>query len=140
MQHSDLALLMSRIDVVAGILRKPDGCVLIAERLADQAMRGLWEFPGGKVADGETSANALRRELREELGIDIIRFEHFTSLEHDYDDRQVALDFYLVSEWNGEPRSCEGQQLRWQNPGSIKDGMMLAADAPVLTQLVNFSG
>ena len=98
-------------------------------------MQGLWEFPGGKIAAGESAVGALRRELREELGIDIRTFEHFVSLEHDYPDRRVALDFYLVCDWFGEPRSREGQRLEWRRPNDIDESLLLAADVPVLVRL-----
>ena len=91
------------INVVAGILRNAEGCILLAERIADPAMQGLWEFPGGKITDGESAEDALCRELSEELGIVVNRFEHFTSLQHQYSDRHVAIDFYLVHEWVGTP-------------------------------------
>ena len=123
------------INVVAGILRNAEGCILLAERIADPAMQGLWEFPGGKISDGESAEDALCRELSEELGIVVNRFEHFTSLQHQYSDRHVAIDFYLVHAWLGMPTGCEGQRLDWRQPNDIDDDILLAADVSVLARL-----
>ncbi len=98
-------------------------------------MQGLWEFPGGKIGAGESAPDALRRELLEELGIELVSFEHFASLEHRYPDRFVALDFYLINAWSGEPQGCEGQRLAWRQPADIDENSLLAADAPVLARL-----
>jgi len=87
-----------RIQVVAGILRDGESRVLIAERLGDRVFRDLWEFPGGKIDAGETPGAALQRELDEELGIEIVSFDHFQRIRHDYADRQVLIDFFLVSQ------------------------------------------
>ena len=129
--------LNERVRVVAAILRAADGRILLAERRNDPAFAGQWEFPGGKIADGELPEAALQRELEEELGIQLHRFEHFEHLEHRYPDRFVALDFYLVHEWAGEPRGREGQGLCWRHPSDIQEHELLAADAPVLARLRN---
>ena len=126
---------MKRIAVVAGILRDDNGRVLIAERLGDDAMAGKWEFPGGKIGSGESAATALARELGEELGIEMLACTHFMSLEHDYDDRQVALDFYFVREWLQEPQGRDGQRLKWVMPSALLSGSMLAADVAVVDAL-----
>jgi 8-oxo-dGTP diphosphatase len=94
---------MTRVRVVAGILRDDNGCVLIAERIGDQAFAGLWEFPGGKIRDGEASLSALKREIDEELGIEILQPTLFMSLDHDYPDRSVSIDFYLINDWSNTP-------------------------------------
>jgi len=98
-------------------------------------MREFWEFPGGKLSRGESALDALRRELSEELGIDIAACAHFCSLEHDYPDTRVAIDFFLVRQWQGTPSGIEGQALRWLGPAEILPGMLLPADAPVLELL-----
>ncbi len=123
------------IHVVAGILLKVDGRVLIAERIGDPAMRNLWEFPGGKVAEGESAQDALRRELREELGIEARSFDVFTRLTHEYPDRLIDLEILRVHDWSGDPRGLDGQQLAWRHPHDIDVADLLAADEPVLQQL-----
>jgi 8-oxo-dGTP diphosphatase len=124
-----------RIDVVAGILRKADGRVLISERVGDAPFAGLWEFPGGKVRVGESALVALRRELEEEIGVVVEQGEHFLSVHHDYADRSVAIEFYIVEKWRNIPVGCDGQGLRWCFPQHIDVDELLAADEPVLNAL-----
>ena len=88
--------------VVAGILLNADDHVLIADRARSTSMQDYWEFPGGKVDDGESNEAALCRELAEELDIRVTAVEHFHFLEHRYPDLHVAIDFYIVSAWDGE--------------------------------------
>jgi len=123
---------MNRLNVVAGILFDADRRVLIAERVNDAPFRGMWEFPGGKIARGESAPNALQRELREELGIVVTKSSTFMRVNHDYADRSVALHFFTVYQWRGSPQGLEGQRLRWIAPADIEDGLMLPADAPVI--------
>jgi len=98
-------------------------------------MNEYWEFPGGKLAEGESAKDALVRELREELGIEINACEYFSRLEHDYPDTPVAIDFFLVRNWQGSPSGAEGQALRWLRASEISPGLLLPADAPVLELL-----
>lgn len=98
-------------------------------------MQDHWEFPGGKVKDGESVDLALRRELDEELGIEIATFRHFMHLTHDYHDQSVSIDFFTVSEWQGTPSGCEGQQIRWVESSALANVEMLPADAPVVAAL-----
>jgi 8-oxo-dGTP diphosphatase len=126
---------MNHFHVAAGILRDSAGRVLITERLCDGPFDGLWEFPGGKIADGERAADALRRELAEELGIDVVASEPYLDLHHKYPDRAVYLEFFLVTAWTGEPTGLEGQGLRWVSPPDLDPKMLLPADAPVVEAL-----
>jgi len=124
------------LDVVAGILTASDGRILIAERTGDQPFDGMWEFPGGKIGAGESQQQALTRELVEELGIVVQKSDFFMSLEHDYPDRSVRLHFFKITGWRGDPSGLEGQKIRWVLPADIAEGMMLPADAPVITALL----
>lgn len=126
---------MKHFAVAAGVLCDPAGRVLIAERLDDGPFRGLWEFPGGKIAAGETSAEALARELAEELGIEVITCSSFMNLRHEYDDRVVSIEFFIVSEWNSDPVGREGQELRWVPTNSLNAGELLPANMPVVAAL-----
>ena len=99
-------------------------------------MQEYWEFPGGKVADGEPRMEALRRELREELGIEVDAARHFTSIEHDYPDLSVSIDFYLVERWRGEPAGREGQNVAWIDRSDLGRAALLPADAPVIEALL----
>ena len=126
---------MNHFDVAAGILCDPKGRILIAERLGDGPFHGMWEFPGGKIAPGETSPQALSRELAEELGIEVTEYSSFMSLRHEYDDRIVSIEFFIVSEWNSDPVGREGQELRWVPAELLDADELLPADMPVVTAL-----
>lgn len=126
---------MIHLQVAAGVLRNTAGEVLITERLCDGPFNGLWEFPGGKIDFAETSAAALRRELREELGIEVTAFEPFMRLSHEYLDRTVDLEFFLVQSWEGNPAGLEGQGLRWVNVMQLDAAELLPADAPLVQAL-----
>lgn len=126
---------MQHFAVAAGVLCDPAGRVLIAERLDDGPFRGLWEFPGGKIAAGETAAEALARELAEELGIEVITCSSFMNLRHEYDDRVVSIEFFIVSEWNSDPVGREGQELRWVPAHALDARELLPADIPVIAAL-----
>lgn len=124
-----------RLDVVAGILEDTDGRVLITERVDDGPFHGLWEFPGGKIRHGESPSGALCRELTEEIGVEPIESEHFISLQYDYPDRSVAIDFYLVARWRNEPRGLEGQALNWVDIADLDVAILLPANKPVVDAL-----
>lgn len=121
--------------VVAGILRDCDGRVLITERIGDHAFVDLWEFPGGKIKDGEEPLSALKRELGEELGIEVLTQTLFMNLEHNYPDRLVSIDFYLINTWTNVPKGMDGQALKWLRPDAIEEELLLPADGPVVQAL-----
>jgi 8-oxo-dGTP diphosphatase len=114
--------------VVAAALYDSDGRVLIAERPAGKHMAGRWEFPGGKVDVGEAEAQALARELREELGIEVTSSRPFMRLTHSYDDRDVELSMWIVERYSGAPKSLDGQRLKWVQPARLLDEDILEAD------------
>ena len=126
---------MNHFDVAAGILCDSRGRILIAERLGGGAFNGMWEFPGGKIAVGESSTQALSRELAEELGIEVTEFSSFMSLRHEYDDRVVSIEFFIVSNWNCEPVGREGQKLRWVPAEKLDAEELLPADIRVVEAL-----
>lgn len=128
------------IHVVAGVLSDADGRVLIAQRPSGSHLAGAWEFPGGKVHPGESTELALRRELHEELGIEVDRVVPLITLTHDYPDRTVLLEFSRVVAWRGEPRGMEGQELRWEMPERLLAAGLLPADEPVAALLSRSSG
>ena len=123
--------------VAAIALVDPDGRVLIAQRPAGKHLEGLWEFPGGKLRDGETPEGALIRELNEELGIDV---EHtclapLSFASHDYREFHLLMPLYVCRVWSGVPRGREGQQLKWVRPSKLTDWPMPPADAPLVAVL-----
>jgi 8-oxo-dGTP diphosphatase len=114
--------------VVAAALYDGDGRVLIAERPSGKHMAGRWEFPGGKVNQGEPEAQALARELREELGIEVTSSRPFMRLTHSYDDRDVELSMWIVERYSGAPKGLDGQRLKWVQPARLLDEDILEAD------------
>ncbi|NCF15907.1 MAG: 8-oxo-dGTP diphosphatase MutT [Gammaproteobacteria bacterium] len=126
---------MNHFDVAAGVLCDSRGRVLIAERLGGGPFHGLWEFPGGKIASDETPLEALSRELAEELGIEVTTCASFMNLRHEYEDRVVTIEFFIVSAWNSEPVGREGQALRWVPRDRLDANELLPADVPVVEAL-----
>jgi len=100
-------------------------------------MQEYWEFPGGKLTSGESADTALRRELVEELGIEVSSCEHFRTLRHEYPEWHVVIEFYLVTSWAGTPSGLEGQQLKWLKPAELSSEILLPADAPLIPLLQN---
>ncbi|MEJ2296993.1 MAG: 8-oxo-dGTP diphosphatase MutT [Woeseiaceae bacterium] len=126
---------MDHFNVAAGILCDAEGRVLIAERLGGGPFHGMWEFPGGKIGAGESSVEALSRELAEELGIEITSCASFMNLCHEYDDRIVTIEFFIVSDWVSEPIGREGQALKWVPRERLDADELLPADVPVVKAL-----
>lgn len=121
--------------VVAAALYDAKGRVLIAQRPQGKHLEGRWEFPGGKVARGESEAAALTRELREELGIEVAESSPFMRLTHCYSDRSVELSMWIVERFEGTPRGLDGQQLRWVAPDALVEEDLLEADRPFVDAL-----
>lgn len=126
---------VSLVDVVAAVIERPDGTFLLAQRPAGKVYAGYWEFPGGKVEDGEQFGDALSRELDEELGIHVQRAFPWITRVYTYPHATVNLHFMRVTQWQGEPQSKEGQSLSWQSHASLNVSPMLPANAPVLKAL-----
>ena len=128
------------IVVVAAALFDRDGRVLIAQRPRGKPLAGHWEFPGGKVDAGESERQALARELREELGIEVLAARPFMRLTHAYAERDVALSLWIVERFSGEPRSLDAQALKWVAPGRLGSEDILEADQPFIEALRNLPG
>lgn len=123
------------VDVAAAVIEHADGSFLLAQRPAGKVYAGYWEFPGGKVEEDEPVADALVRELREELGIDVELAYPWITREYTYPHATVRLHFYRVVQWRHEPHSREGQSLAWQCSSDLTVSPMLPANAPVLKSL-----
>jgi 8-oxo-dGTP diphosphatase len=123
---------VKRVHVAAAVIRGADGRILLARRADQQHQGGLWEFPGGKVEAGETVAAALRRELQEELGINVTSARPLIKVQHDYPDKHILLDVWEVSAFSGEPHGAEGQPLAWVAPRQLPEYQFPAANAPIV--------
>ena len=128
-------LLVAAVALVDG-----DGRVLLQQRPEGKVMAGLWEFPGGKVAAGETPEAALIRELGEELAIDTVQscLAPFSFASHAYDDFHLLMPLFVCRVWQGTPVGQEGQALRWARPREMRDLPMPAADRPLVPMLRDF--
>lgn len=121
--------------VVAGVLMRADGRVLLAGRPAGKHLAGFWEFPGGKLEAGEAPLGGLARELREELGIDVTNAVPLVRVPWRHDDRDLLLDAWRVVTWHGEPQSREGQPLQWLLPAAVDALTLAPADRLILEAL-----
>lgn len=126
--------------VVAVALVDVDNRVLIAKRPEGKSMAGLWEFPGGKVDAGELPEEALVRELKEELNIDITEscLAPLTFASHVYEDFHLLMPLYACRIWKGEMTPMEGQTLKWVRPVRLADYPMPPADGPLVAVLRDF--
>lgn len=123
--------------VVAAALIDGDSRVLLTSRPEGKSMAGLWEFPGGKVHEGETAEDALIRELREELAVEVGAgcLAPLTFASHDYDDFHLLMPVFAVRNWQGTPQPLEGQSLRWLRADQLSTLPMPPADLPLVAQL-----
>jgi len=124
-----------RIEVAAAVIHDAEGRFLLAQRPPGKAYEGYWEFPGGKVEPGESAAEAIRRELHEELGIDIDEACPWLTRDFDYEHAAVRLRFFRIYRWRGEPHGREGQQFTWQASTALNVSPMLPANGPILKAL-----
>jgi 8-oxo-dGTP diphosphatase len=123
--------------VAAAALVDADGRVLVAQRPPGKAMAGLWEFPGGKVHDGETPEAALVRELAEELGIDTREscLAPIAFASHAYEGFHLLMPLFVCRVWRGQVQPREGQAVRWVRPARLADLAMPPADTPLVALL-----
>ncbi|MGH8615129.1 MAG: Nudix family hydrolase [Gammaproteobacteria bacterium] len=121
--------------VAVAVVSNEQGRVLICQRPQHKHLGGLWEFPGGKVKPGEDVMMALRRELREEIGIEGDLSRPLIQVRHRYPDRDVLLDVWRVDHWRGGAQPMEGQRMRWADPLELDPQQFPAADIPIIKAL-----
>ena len=125
------------ISVVAGALYDGSGRILITQRPPGKALAGRWEFPGGKLRDGEDPYAGLVRELREELGVETHAAERLMRYPVEYPGRVIWLDMWIVSAWSGMPTGLDGQAFKWVEPALLPDEDILEADQPIVAALTS---
>lgn len=123
------------VHAAVAVLVREDGKVLLAQRPEGKPWAGWWEFPGGKIEQGESVLQALKREIEEELGTAIVEAYPWITRRFAYPERTVQLHFYQVRRWAGEPHGREGQALSWQWPSAVDVGPLLPANEPLLRML-----
>lgn len=125
------------IHVVAALIRHPEdpGKIFITQRKSGQHLENLWEFPGGKVEKGESPYHALKRELLEEVGIDIYSAQPFQTVQHQYPDKSILLDVWQVKSYAGQAHGREDQNCQWAEISELGNFEFPAADLPVLKAL-----
>ena len=111
--------------VTAGVIRNNTRQVLVVRRALGQSLSGFWEFPGGKVEEGESVECALNREFEEELGISVQACTELTQVKHEYADKSVMLDVWRIEKFSGIPQGREGQVIEWRALSKLR-----AADFP----------
>ncbi|NQZ13595.1 MAG: (deoxy)nucleoside triphosphate pyrophosphohydrolase [Alphaproteobacteria bacterium] len=125
--------------VSAVCLIDKEGRIFLAQRPEGKSMSGLWEFPGGKVDEGESPEFALCRELDEELGIDVREccLTPIAFASHSYEKFHLLMPVYACRMWNGTPQSKEGQAFKWVQPKEMYDMPMPEADIPLIAQILD---
>ena len=133
--------MLPHFDVVVGVILGENDTVLIAKRPSGKIMAGYWEFPGGKLEPGESEADALKRELNEELGIHCETFSKLMTVEQDYPDqnRHVRLAVYTIESYFGSLQGMEGQELKWCPRQELNNYDYPSANHPIIQKLTGIS-
>ncbi|MFT6389900.1 MAG: 8-oxo-dGTP diphosphatase [Cellvibrionaceae bacterium] len=123
------------VHVVVGVVINKDKQILIAKRPMNTHQGGLWEFPGGKVEAGEDVFDALKREFREEVAIEITMANPLMEINHDYGDKAVLLDIWLCNQFDGTAIGLEGQQIKWIELANIEQYAFPEANKAIILRL-----
>lgn len=130
-------LAVHTVHAVTGILYK-DGLWLVAQRPAGKPYAGYWEFPGGKIEQNEQGECALKRELHEELGIEVTSAQYLFNYRYLYPDKMVDLEVWLVSQFQGEPHGRENQVVRWVSLSEMKALNLLEGNWALIDKITPF--
>lgn len=128
---------MKQVHVAVGVIVS-DQDVFLTRRLPNAHQGGKWEFPGGKVESDESVAQALHRELQEEIAIDTLACAPLIKIAHDYGDKQVLLDVFIVDQYQGEPAAQEGQEEGWFSIGDLRNLDFPAANVQIIDALEQY--
>jgi 8-oxo-dGTP diphosphatase len=125
--------------VAACALIDADNRVLIAQRPEGKPMAGLWEFPGGKVQEGETPEDTIIRELAEELAVKVTKpcLAPLTFASHNYREFHILMPLFICRKWQGTPVPQEAQQIRWVRASRLREFPMPPADEPLISHLAD---
>ncbi|HET8807413.1 MAG TPA: 8-oxo-dGTP diphosphatase MutT [Methylophaga sp.] len=129
---------MQHLQVAVGVIVNADKQILIARRQAHQHQGDRWEFPGGKREADESRLAALKRELNEEVGLQVLDARDLLQIDHDYTDRKVTLDVWLVERFSGEVHGREGQQIKWCPLAELEQHDFPAANGAIVTAIKNY--
>jgi len=121
------------LHVAVGVIKDNSGNILISLRHDKAHQGGLWEFPGGKVEVGESVKKALKRELQEELDIKVKELSPLIQIKHQYTDLNVLLDVWTVTDFSGQAKGCEGQEIKWVKHHELSDYDFPEANIPIIT-------
>ncbi len=122
------------LQVAAGLILRKNK-ILIAKRPSGTPLEGLWEFPGGKQEKDESLKNCLIRELKEELGVTVKIEKHFLTVDHEYEARVISLHFFFCVCFDGEPKACEEQDIKWITINDFDRYHFLPPDLKVIAAL-----
>ena len=129
------------LHIAAGIILNPELTkVFITQRAPKDQITGFWEFAGGKVEKGESARDAVIRELDEEVGIEVIELELLISFEHEYPNKALMFDFFLINAFKGEPFGKEGQPGMWVSFSQLEQFEFPEANKPVLSKIMALFG
>ncbi|NKF52253.1 8-oxo-dGTP diphosphatase MutT [Shewanella sp. WXL01] len=128
--------MLKRVHVAVGVIVNPNNQILLALRHGHLHQGGKWEFPGGKVEQDETVTQALIRELAEEVNLKVADSTPFMEISHDYPDKHVLLDIHLVTNFSGEAKGLEQQQIAWVDINELKNYQFPEANKPILDKLL----
>lgn len=131
---------MKKVNVAVAVIINPLDEVLIAKRHQHLHQGGKWEFPGGKIEAGESAKEALIREIREEVELEVLEATPLMRLEYDYGDKFVVLDTWTITSFTGTAVGAEQQEIRWISRASLKDYEFPEANQPIVDSLVEFKG
>lgn len=127
---------MKSVHVAVGVIQDSRGKICVAKRPDGKHLSGLWEFPGGKVELGESTFDALRRELHEELAIDINASEFLIKVDFEYPEKKVLLDVHVVTSFSGHARGCENQEVIWVEPNDLLSFTFPEANEPIIQAIL----